>query len=160
MPPANMQPGARPKLSVETGHLDMTYDSGAGQAVWRTCRDEQGRLMPYTYDVTLVGTDARGDAMRLDLHVTPSRAPVPLGAAAHNGKIECFGQDDTYSYFQTRMAMTGTLRWGASRRRSPGARATSTGSGSHWSPTMAGRPAISGRGPTSGGRSTSTMAST
>jgi predicted secreted hydrolase len=113
MPPANIRPGARPKLSVETGHLNMAYDSGAGQAVWRTCRDEQHRLMPYTYDVSLVGTDARGDAMRLDLHVTPSRAPVPLGAATHNGKIACFGQDGTYSYFQTRMAMSGTLRWGS-----------------------------------------------
>jgi len=51
--------------------------------------------------------------MRLDLHVTPSRVPVPLGADSFNGKIECFGQDDTYSYFQTRMAMTGILRWGA-----------------------------------------------
>jgi hypothetical protein len=48
MPPANIRPGARPKLSVETGHLNMAYDSGAGQAVWRTCRDEQHRLMPYT----------------------------------------------------------------------------------------------------------------
>ena len=51
--------------------------------------------------------------MRLDLHVTPSRAPVPLGAAAYNGKIECFGQAGTYSYFQTGMAMAGTLRWGS-----------------------------------------------
>jgi len=91
----------------------MTYDSEAGQAVWRTCRDEHQRLVPYTYDVSLAGTDARGDAMRLDLHVTPSRAPVPLGGAEYNGKIECFGQPSTYSYFQTRMAMTGTLRWGA-----------------------------------------------
>jgi len=113
MPPANMQPGARPKLSVETGHLDMTYDSGAGRAVWRTSRDERHRLLPYTYDISLIGTDPRGDAMRLDLHVTPSRVPVPLGADSFNGKIECFGQDDTYSYFQTRMAMTGILRWGA-----------------------------------------------
>ena len=120
MPPANMQPGARPKLSVETGRLDMTYDSGAGQAAWRTCRDEKGRLMPYSYDVTLVGTDASGDAMRLDLHVTPSRAPVPLGAAAYNGKIECFGQEDTYSYFQTRMAMTGNLCWGSSHEKVAG----------------------------------------
>src|SRR4029077_21048238 len=100
--------------SVETGHLDMTYDSGAGQAVWRTWRDEQHGLMPYTYYVGLVGTAAHGDAMRLDLHVTPSRAPVPLGAAAYNGKIECFGQAGTYSYFQTRMAMTGNLCWGSS----------------------------------------------
>ena len=55
---AEHEAGARPKLSVENGHLDLSYDSRAGQAVWRTCRDEQGRLMPYTYDVTLIGTDA------------------------------------------------------------------------------------------------------
>jgi predicted secreted hydrolase len=112
MPPANMVPGATPKMALADGHLDITYRSGAGPVVWRACRDERQRLMPYTYDVGLVGTDARGDAMRLDLHVTPSRAPVPLGASAHNGRITCFGQDDTYSYFQTGMTMTGTLRWG------------------------------------------------
>ncbi len=60
--------------------------------------------------------------MRLDLHVTPSRAPVPLGAAAYNGKIECFGQADTYSYFQTRMAMTGNLWWGSSQEKVTGSR--------------------------------------
>ena len=100
-------------MYTDAGHLDMTYDSGAGHVVWRTCRDEQQRLVPYTYDVGLVGTDPAGDPMRLDLHVTPSRAPVPLGGAAYNGKIECFGQAGTYSYFQTGMTMTGTLRWGS-----------------------------------------------
>jgi predicted secreted hydrolase len=113
MPPANMQPGARPKMALADGYLDITYDSSAGTAVWRTCRDQQDRLMPYTYAVGFVGTDAAGDAMRLELHVTPSRAPVPLGADSFNGKITCFGQDGTYSYFQTGMTMTGTLRWGA-----------------------------------------------
>lgn len=113
MPPANMQQGARPKMFTDAGHLDMTYDTGAGHVVWRTCRDERQQLMPYTYDVGLVGTDQAGDAMTLDLHVTPSRAPVPLGGAAYNGKIECFGQADTYSYFQTGMTMTGTLGWGS-----------------------------------------------
>ncbi|HET9875962.1 MAG TPA: secreted hydrolase, partial [Mycobacterium sp.] len=44
--------------------------------------------------------------------VTPTRAPVPLGASTYRGRIACFGQDDTYSYFQTGMTMTGTLRWG------------------------------------------------
>ena len=112
MPPANMRPGARPKMFTDTGHLDLTYDSGAGHVVWRTCRDER-RLMTYTYDVGLVGTDPAGEAMRLDLCVTPSRAPVPLGGAAYNGKIECFGQAGTYSYFQTGLTMTGTLRWGS-----------------------------------------------
>ena len=112
MPPANMQPGARPKMTFADDHLDLTYTDGAGTAVWRTCRDEQNRLLPYTYDVELVGTDQTGAAMRLNLHVTPSRAPVPLGAIAYNGKVECFGQPDTYSYFQTGMAMAGTLSWG------------------------------------------------
>ena len=76
--------------------------------MWRTCRDEQGDLEPYTYDVSLCGTDQHGAPMRLDLHVTPSRAPVPLGASAYNGAIECFGQANTYSYFQTGLTMTGT----------------------------------------------------
>lgn len=107
MPPANLN-ASSPKLSVEAGRLDMTYDSSAGTAVWRTCRDEQNQLVPYTYDVGLVG-----DGMRLDLHVTPTRAPVPLGAETYAGKIECFGQPETYSYFQTGMTMVGTLRWGA-----------------------------------------------
>jgi predicted secreted hydrolase len=91
-------------------------------------------LVPYTYDISLVGTDARNAAMRLDLHVTPSRAPVPLGGSTYNGKVDCFGQAETYSYFQTRMEMTGTLRWGAVEQ-------TVTGSAGHvdrqWFPLVA-----------------------
>ena len=52
--------------------------------------------------------------MQLELAVTPPRAPAPVGASTYNGKMACFGQPDTYSYFQTGMAMTGTLRWGES----------------------------------------------
>jgi predicted secreted hydrolase len=112
MPPANMASGATPKMSFSDDHLELKYDSGAGMSTWRTCRDEHGDLVPYTYDTSFVGTDPSGASMRLDLHVTPSRAPVPLGAAAYNGKIACFGQAGTYSYFQTGMTMVGTLRWG------------------------------------------------
>lgn len=113
MPPASTEPGAKPKLSSAIGYLDVSYDTGAGTARWTTRRDSDGALQPYTYDISLVGTDQAGQAMRLDLTVTPTRAPTPLGASTYNGKIACFGQDDTYSYFQTGMAMTGTLRWGA-----------------------------------------------
>jgi predicted secreted hydrolase len=112
MPPANMAPGARPKMAYADDHLDLSYSCDAGTSSWRTCRDEVGELVPYTYDVSFVGIDHAGKPMRLDLHVTPSRAPVPLGAAAYNGKIECFGQPGTYSYFQTGLSMTGTLTWG------------------------------------------------
>lgn len=112
MPPANLEPGAPRKMELATGHLDISYASGAGTASWVACRNGDGGLLPYTYRVSLVGEDHTGRRMRLDLAVTPTRAPTPVGASTYNGKIACFGQDDTYSYFQTGMAMTGTLRWG------------------------------------------------
>ncbi|OSC22264.1 secreted hydrolase [Mycobacterium vulneris] len=112
MPPANMEPGAQRKLTMASGHLDITYHSSAGTASWTTSRNGDGELLPYTYRVSLVGQDQSGRPMRLDLAVTPTRAPTPVGASTYNGKIVCFGQSDTYSYFQTGMAMTGTLRWG------------------------------------------------
>lgn len=115
MPPDSAEPGATPKMSSAVGHLDVSYDTGAGVARWATVRDKDGALRPYTYDISLVGTDQAGQAMRLDLTVTPTRSPTPLGASTYNGKIACFGQDDTYSYFQTGMAMTGTLQWGEIR---------------------------------------------
>ena len=112
MPPASLQPGARPKLAMAPGYLDVSYRSGAGTASWATCRNGDGGLLPYTYRVSLVGEDQSGQPMRLDLAVTPTRAPTPVGASTYNGKICCFGQHDTYSYFQSGMKMTGTLRWG------------------------------------------------
>jgi predicted secreted hydrolase len=112
MPPANMEPGAQRKLTMAVGHLDINYHSSAGTASWTTSRNGDGELLPYTYRVSLVGKDQSGRPMRLDLAVTPTRAPTPVGASTYNGKIVCFGQSDTYSYFQTGMAMTGTLRWG------------------------------------------------
>jgi len=50
--------------------------------------------------------------MELRLHLTPTRAPVPVGASLYNGKIIACIQNGTYSYFQTGTHMTGTLRWG------------------------------------------------
>ena len=135
MPPANMEPGAVQKLSMASGHLDLSYRSGAGTASWTTCRDADGELLPYTYRLSLVGQDQGGQPMRLDLTVTPTRAPTPVGASTYNGKIACFGQPDTYSYFQTGMSMTGTLRWGATVEQV-------AGSGGHidrqWFPSYAG----------------------
>jgi predicted secreted hydrolase len=112
MLPANLKPGAQRKLAMASGHLDISYASRAGTASWTTSRDGDGGLLPFTYRVSLVGEDHSGRRMRLDLAVTPTRAPTPVGASTYNGKIVCFGQSDTYSYFQTGMAMTGTLRWG------------------------------------------------
>jgi hypothetical protein len=52
MPSTNKKAEVPPKLTVADDHLDLTYDSRAGTAVWRTCRDERGELLPYTYDVS------------------------------------------------------------------------------------------------------------
>ncbi len=112
MPPANMKPGAQRKLTMAAGYLDISYQSSAGTASWIASRDAAGELLPYTYAVNLVGEDHSGRSMQLELAVTPTRAPTPVGASTYNGKMACFGQPDTYSYFQTGMAMTGTLRWG------------------------------------------------
>ena len=112
MPPANMKPGAQRKLTMAAGYLDISYQSSAGTASWTASRDVDGELLPYTYSVNLVGEDHSGRPMHLELAVTPTRAPTPVGASTYNGKIACFGQHDTYSYFQTGMTMTGTLRWG------------------------------------------------
>lgn len=135
MPPANMQPGAARKLATASGYLDLGYHSGAGTASWTTCRDADGELLPYTYRLGLVGEDHRGRRMRLDLAVAPTRAPTPVGASTYNGNIECFGQSGTHSYFQTGMAMTGTLRWGEAVEQV-------SGSGGHvdrqWFPKYAG----------------------
>ncbi len=113
MPPANLRSGSRPKLSAAAGHLDLRYDSDAGTATWTTCRDAGDRLLSGTYHLELVGRDQVGQRMSLELALSATRAPVPVGAATYSGKIECFGQPDTYSYFHTGMAMTGTLRWGS-----------------------------------------------
>ena len=112
MPPKNMEPGARPKLVSAEGRLDLSYDSSAGRTTWATCRDSAGELIPFTYDYAAFGCDKSGAAMELRLHLTSSRPPVPVGGALYNGRIVACLQDDTYSYFQTGVQMTGTLRWG------------------------------------------------
>jgi predicted secreted hydrolase len=112
MPPKNMEPGARPKLTTAEGHLDLRYESSAGTSTWTACRDSAGALIPYTYDYAAFGRDSAGAAMELRLHLTPTRPPVPVGGRVYNGKIVACLQDDTYSYFQTGVQMTGTLRWG------------------------------------------------
>jgi predicted secreted hydrolase len=121
MPPKSMEPGAVPKLSAATGHLQMTFDSRAGRSAWIARRDAEGRLLPYAYDVTLVGTDQSGAAMELRLDVSPTAPPVPVGASTYNGRFQCLAQPETFSYFQTGLAMTGTLKWGDVTERVSGA---------------------------------------
>ena len=113
MPPANLEPGAPAQAgngrrvtstSPTTAAPAPRRGPPAGMATGSCCPTPTGSA--WWARTTPVGR------MRLDLAVTPTRAPTPVGASTYNGKIVCFGQNDTYSYFQTGMAMTGTLRWG------------------------------------------------
>lgn len=112
MPPKNMEPGTIHKMSAAAGHLELSFDSRAGQARWIARRDADARLEPFAYDVTLVGVDQSGADMELRLAVSPTRPPVPVGASTYNGRFCCLAQPETFSYFQTGMVMSGTLRWG------------------------------------------------
>jgi predicted secreted hydrolase len=111
MPPKNMGPGTVHKMSAATGHLALSFDSRAGRSLWTARRDSDGEFVPFTYDVTLMGIDQSDAAMELRLEVSPTRAPVPVGAATYNGRFSCLAQPETFSYFHTGMVMTGTLKW-------------------------------------------------
>lgn len=135
MPPKNMAPGTIHKMSAATGHLDLAFDSRAGRSSWTSRRDAEGALVPFGYDLTLRGIDQSGAEMELRLTVSPSRPPVPVGASTYRGRFSCLAQPETFSYFQTGMTMTGSLRWGTRTEEA-------SGSGGHidrqWFPLPAG----------------------
>ena len=112
MPPKNMEPGTVHKMTAATGHLEMSFQGRAGRATWTARRDADGQLVPFGYDVTLIGMDQSGVHMELRLEISPTRAPVPVGADTYSGRFSCLAQPETFSYFQTGMAMAGTLTWG------------------------------------------------
>jgi hypothetical protein len=135
MPPKNMEPGTIHKVSAVTGHLELGFDSRAGQSRWTARRDDDGELVPFGYDVILMGVDQFGAAMELRLEVSPARAPVPVGASTYNGRFSCLAQPETFSYFQTGMSMTGMLKWGNTVERVSG---TSGHIDRQWFPLSAG----------------------
>jgi len=70
MPPKNMEPGTVHKMSAETGHLEISFASRAGQARWTARRDADGELEPFTYEVSAthrIGHPPTGTGRRIDL---------------------------------------------------------------------------------------------
>ena len=100
-------------LTALTGYLHLTKTLPGQDASMTTAVDNAGHLKPYTYQANLPGTDHKGRAMSLVLDIQAlTNPPVAVGADVHNGKITVYGQDNTYSYFQTGLQLTGTLTWG------------------------------------------------
>jgi hypothetical protein len=60
---------------------------------------------------------------------------VPVGASTYNGRFPLLAQPETFSYFQTGMAMTGSLTWGTTTEQVSG---TSGHIDRQWFPLAAG----------------------
>ncbi|MEO8603117.1 MAG: lipocalin family protein [bacterium] len=102
----------RYKLSVARGGLDVAFESAVGTSRWATRRAADGSPEPFAYHVSLVGLDAAGRRMHVDLDLDTLKPPMPVGGAEYGGTKTCIGQYGTHSYFQSDVRFRGTLEWG------------------------------------------------
>jgi predicted secreted hydrolase len=102
----------RYKLSVAAGRLDVAFASALGTSRWTTRRNGAGALVPFAYALSLVGRDADGRRMALELELDSEKPPMPVGGAAYGGVKTCMGQYGTHSYFQSDVRFRGRLEWG------------------------------------------------
>ena len=105
----------RYKLSVAPGWLDVAFASAYGPSRWTTRRAADGALMPFAYQLSLVGRDAEGRRMAVDLELDTLKPPMPVGGGEYGGVKTCMGQYGTHSYFQSDVRFRGTLEWGDRR---------------------------------------------
>jgi predicted secreted hydrolase len=102
----------RYKLSVAAGGLDVAFASAHGTSRWTTRRAADGTPEPFAYQLSLVGRDAAGRRMAVELALDTLKPPMPVGGAAYAGVKTCMGQYGTHSYFQSDVRFRGTLEWG------------------------------------------------
>jgi predicted secreted hydrolase len=102
----------RYKLSVAPGQLDVSFASQHGTSRWTTRRDGNGALQPFAYALSLVGVDADGRRMAVELELDCEKPPMPVGGMQHAGVKTCMGQYGTHSYFQSDVRFRGRLEWG------------------------------------------------
>jgi predicted secreted hydrolase len=100
------------KLTVASGCLDVRFASAHGASQWTTRRAADGTLVPFAYHVALVGCDADGRRMAVDLDLDTMKPPLPVGGAEYAGVKTCMGQYGTHSYFQSDVRFRGALSWG------------------------------------------------
>ena len=100
------------KLSVASGWLDVAFTSAHGTSRWTTRRDANGTLVPFSYELELIGQDRQGRRMALALELDTHKPPLPVGGAEFAGVKTCMGQYGTHSYFQSDVRFAGRLEWG------------------------------------------------
>ncbi len=100
------------RMRASTGYLDLSFPVDGHNAVWTSSIDKNGYLIPYSYQVNLMGVDQNGRKMSLVSDARPVNPPVAVGADTYNGKITVLKQPNTFSYFQTGVQFSGVLNWG------------------------------------------------
>ncbi len=100
------------RVHAANGYLNLSTAFEDTDTWWKTKLDENGYLVPFHYEVDLLGTDHTGRDMRLISEVIATNPPVPVGADTFKGIIEIFQQPGTYSYYQTGIEFDGRLTWG------------------------------------------------
>jgi predicted secreted hydrolase len=110
--PSPLRIRRRYKLSVAAGWLDVAFVSAHGTSRWTTRRNERGALVPFSYELELIGRDRQGRRMALTLEVETHKPPLPVGGSEFAGVKTCMGQYGTHSYFQSDVRFRGRLEWG------------------------------------------------
>jgi len=105
----------RHKIAGTPGHLGLRYEASAGTCHFENRRDASGALLPFAWSLELHGVDHHGAPMRLELEIDATRPPAPLGGRELGGEMMFLGAEQTYSYFQSGLAMRGELTWGDHR---------------------------------------------
>ena len=103
------------RLEIARGHLEVRYQGEAGESSLAARRSEAGELLPFSYELHVVGRDTAGSDMRLDLDIETRKPPMPVGGDEYRGVKTCMGQFGTHSYFQSDVRFSGSLEWGETR---------------------------------------------
>jgi hypothetical protein len=98
-------------INVTRGRLEVSYRAGRRISRFRARRTGTGEVLPFAYELELVGRGRTGAELALSLCADAIKPPQAVGGAALGGRIRVMGQNGTHSYFQP-LAYTGTLRWG------------------------------------------------
>ena len=99
-----------PKLQWSDWMLNLQFQSEQGNATWRNVVSLDENIVPFIYDVHLVGKDIMGGSdFSMDLLVNTQKEPTAYGLSTLNGIITFWGQPNTLSYFQTGLEINGTI---------------------------------------------------
>ncbi len=102
----------RHKIENTPGHLGLSFSTAHGKARWENAGHAAGDLRPFAWLVDLCGRDHHGAEMRLQLDIDAQRPPAPIGGVEQGGKMMFLGAEETFSYYQSGLDMSGHLRWG------------------------------------------------